>query len=280
MTVSALSRGQRPAAAIDGAPSEDIPLRVNPQVLAGANRYDAQDYASSMHVHDLHQVLYAFQGVVEVETTSAHYFLPPQRALWIPAGLAHRTKFQQVRTMSIFFDTSLLPQRDDRARVLVVGPLFRELVIYAERWSIRRRATDRIADAYFASLANLLDEWLDFETPFSIPTSQDPLVAAAMSFTAQHLAELSLRQVCQAVGLSERTLRRRFQASTGMTWRQYLLQARLLRAMALLAVGESSIVRVAASVGFESASSFTRAFTRYTGDTPTQYRTRAATESS
>ncbi|MCW2525009.1 MAG: transcriptional regulator, AraC family, partial [Frankiales bacterium] len=125
------------------------------------------------------------------------------------------------------------------------------------------------------ALSKLVDEWIDFETPFSLPTSNDPLVAGAMRYTAEHLSQVVIRDVSDAVGVSERTLRRRFQAVAGMTWQQYLLQARLLRAMSQLAVDRSSVAHVAAAVGFDSASGFTRAFTRYTGDTPTEYRNRA-----
>ena len=61
-----------------------------------------------------------------------------------------------------------------------------------------------------------------------------------------------------------------------MTWRAYLLQARLLRAMALLAEpGGRSVLDVAHRVGFGSVSAFTRAFRAATGETPSGYRRRA-----
>jgi transcriptional regulator GlxA family with amidase domain len=56
-----------------------------------------------------------------------------------------------------------------------------------------------------------------------------------MRYTRGHLAAVTPAEVGRAVGWSERTLRRRFVEATGLTWRRYLLHARLLRAMALLA---------------------------------------------
>ena len=47
-----------------------------------------------------------------------------------------------------------------------------------------------------------------------------------------------------------------------MTWKQYLHQARLIRAMALLAGSDRGVLSIAADVGFESASGFTRALLR------------------
>jgi AraC-like DNA-binding protein len=61
-----------------------------------------------------------------------------------------------------------------------------------------------------------------------------------------------------------------------MTWRRYLLESRLLHAMAALAEPGPTVLDVAISVGFESVSAFTRAFRSYTGETPTTYRRRVA----
>ncbi|WP_236705926.1 helix-turn-helix transcriptional regulator [Frankia sp. ACN1ag] len=91
-----------------------------------------------------------------------------------------------------------------------------------------------------------------------------------------HPHAATIGAVCRAVGVSERTLRRRFAASTGLTWRQYLLHSRMARAAALLSEPGPTVLDVAIAVGFDSASAFTRAFRQHTGDTPTAYRRRVA----
>jgi AraC-like DNA-binding protein len=60
-----------------------------------------------------------------------------------------------------------------------------------------------------------------------------------------------------------------------MTWRQFLFESRLLRAMTLLAEPGRTILDVANDVGF-TGSSFARAFARHTGETPSAYRRRVA----
>jgi len=85
---------------------------------------------------------------------------------------------------------------------------------------------------------------------------------------------VTLADLCSAVGASERSLRRTFLIETGNPWRQYLLESRLLQAMALLSQPGSNVLTTALSVGFQSASGFSRAFRRYTGETPYAYRRR------
>jgi AraC-like DNA-binding protein len=137
-----------------------------------------------------------------------------------------------------------------------------------------RASSDPVADTFFLALANLVIDWLEHETPLCLPTSDDQLVAAAMEYTNSHLAAVRAQDVGRAVGVSERTLRRQFRAATGMEWRRYLLESRLLRAMALLVEPGRTVMDVATDVGFDSVSAFTRAFGRYTGETPTAYRRR------
>ncbi|MGI8329457.1 AraC family transcriptional regulator [Actinomadura scrupuli] len=254
------------------ATSRWVALRGEAGVAAGSYSYEGDTAATSWHRHDLHQLEYAFEGIVEVETRAARHRLPSRQAVWIPAGLAHKSSFDKARTVSVFFDPGLVRDTAGRARVLPVEPVFREMIIYAARWPIGRPASDATADSYFETLAGLVLERLDHERPFYLPTSPDPLITAVMRYTDEHLASVSLDEVCRAAAVSERTLRRRFRTATGMTWRQYLLHSRLLHAMTLLIRRDDTVLGVATAVGFDSASAFSRAFQAYSGQTPTAFR--------
>jgi len=72
------------------------------------------------------------------------------------------------------------------------------------------------------------------------------------------------------VGISTRTLVRLFPAQTGMTFREWRQQRRLLRALELLATGVS-VTNVALEVGYENTSAFIAMFRRCLGTTPTRY---------
>jgi AraC-like DNA-binding protein/quercetin dioxygenase-like cupin family protein len=255
-----------------------VDMRGGASVRAGTFAYDGGDLITDWHSHDLHQIEYAFEGVAEVETGTAHYLLPPQQAVWIPAGLTHRTTLKRVRSVAVFFDPAMVEGADDRVRILAATPVIREMIVYAARWPIARPASDQVADAFFDALALLVVDWLAHETPLCLPTSSDPVLRAVMDYTNANLPGVTVAAACAAAGLSERSLRRQFGAATGMTWRQYVLQSRLMRAMALLTEPGRTVIDVATEIGFDSVSAFTRAFVRLTGETPTAYRRRVTTE--
>jgi AraC-like DNA-binding protein/quercetin dioxygenase-like cupin family protein len=270
MSVSARSaKSLTPAATVIDLPVERTAVR------AGTYCIEVGDgVVTGWHSHDLHQLEYAFEGVAEVQTATARYLLPPQQAVWIPAGVLHSSTLTHVKAVSVFFDPAMGGPADDRVRVLAAAPVIREMVLYARRWPAGRDSPDPMADAFFDSLVRLVVEFLDHESPLCLPTTRDPLIGAAMEYTAEHLAYVTLNDVCSSIGTSERTLRRRFLDVTGMSWRQYLQESRLLKAMALLADSEQNLLAIAMAVGFKSASAFTRAVGRYTGEAPNAYRRR------
>jgi AraC-like DNA-binding protein len=269
VTVSALSDR------VFAQPAKIIDLRRGGRALGGSYLYEGSALITGWHSHDVHQIEYAIGGVVEVETATAHYLVPPQQAAWIPVGLEHQaTMNPDVRTVAVMFDAALIDDGGDRARILAVSPLIREMMIYALKWPIERAAGDDISDTFFKTLAHLVADALDHEAPLSLPTSENPIVAAAMAFTKEHLDSVTADQVSRAVAVSERTLRRLFQDTLGLPWRTYLLHARMLRAMALLAAPGQSVQETSTAVGFDSLSSFTRAFALFSGETPSAYRRR------
>jgi AraC-like DNA-binding protein/quercetin dioxygenase-like cupin family protein len=252
-----------------------IDLRQGGHVRAGSYVYEGDRLVTGWHSHGMHQIEYAVAGVVEVETAEAHFVLAPQQAAWIPAGLTHQAVMNPaVRTVSVMFDDSLVAQAGERARIVAVSPLIREMILYAVRWPIARKAQHDGSETYFRALADLISEALDHERPLSLPTSDDPMVTAAMAYTKENLESVTVGQVCRAIAVSERTLRRQFRRAAGISWRQYLLHARLLRAMALLAVPGQTVRDVSTAVGFDSVSSFARAFAQYCGETPSSFRRR------
>jgi AraC-like DNA-binding protein len=272
MTVPADSAKDQVQAATTGL----VDLRENRRWPGGSLRYDGgEQLVTGWHFHDVHEIEYACRGMVEVKTEAGHYLLPPHQAAWIPAGLHHRTTLNAgVQTLAVLFEPRLVPVAGDRVRIIAVSALLREMMLYSVRWPISRIEPGMEADSFFQTLGHVVAEALDDEKPLHLPASNDPVVTAATDYTHAHLDHVTLRDVTRAIGVSERTLRRVFSSHLGMSWRTYLLRARVLRSMTLLAQPDRSILEVSIAVGFDDAGAFARSFARHCGESPSAYRRR------
>ena len=272
MTVSADSARDQVQAATTGL----VSLRPDNRWAGGSLRHDGgEQLVTGWHFHDVHEIEYACRGMVEVKTKAGHYLLPPHQAAWIPAGLTHQTTLNAgAQTLAVLFEPRLVPAAGDRVRIIAVSALLREMMLYSVRWPITRTEPRVEADSFFRTLGYVVGDALDDERPMNLPVSADPVVTAATDYTHAHLDRVTVSEVTRAVGVSERTLRRVFSAQLGMSWRSYLLRARVLRSMALLAQPSRSILEVSIAVGFDDVGAFARSFARHCGETPSAYRRR------
>jgi AraC-like DNA-binding protein len=98
-----------------------------------------------------------------------------------------------------------------------------------------------------------------------------------MAYTLERLeGPLGQGEVARAAGLSVRTLARRFEEEAHTSWRRFLHDARMMRAMELLALPGARVTQTALAVGFESLAAFTHAFTGYAGERPRDFRARVS----
>jgi AraC-like DNA-binding protein len=107
---------------------------------------------------------------------------------------------------------------------------------------------------------------------------QMPQVSAQVRAFLRYHADLSaitLEKTARQLCTSTRVLRRRL-LEEGATFRGLLDQARCRVACDALSQREMSILAVAESLGFSEPSAFFRAFKRWTGTTPRQFRSRAS----
>jgi len=238
---------------------------------AGAHCSDGWDVVTPWHYHDMHQLLYAFDGAVEVEGLHGHYKVPRQFAVWIPAGAVHRTTIQRIASGSVFLCPALLPCAMGTPRVIAAPALLREMVMHAMRWPLERDA-DAVSEAYFTCFARLCEGWIAEDVDLLLPSSTDAHIAAIMAHTNANIATVTLADVCREAHMSERTLRRHFKKSAGMSWEDYRQRLRICRALAALDGTAQSIGEIAADVGYENQAAFARAFRGTTGLAPREYR--------
>lgn len=98
------------------------------------------------------------------------------------------------------------------------------------------------------------------------------LLPVLMRLQARLDADLSLERVAAMAGLSPFHFHRLFKLGVGETLKAYTARVRLEQAAFRLVLHDETIVDIAIQCGFESHETFTRAFRRRFGMTPSAYR--------
>jgi AraC family transcriptional regulator len=94
-----------------------------------------------------------------------------------------------------------------------------------------------------------------------------------VDFIEENLAEnVSLAKLAQLIQLSPYHFCRAFKQSFGVPPHRYHTRRRIDRAKALLANPNESVTSIGMTIGFSETSSFTAAFRKASGMTPTAYR--------
>lgn len=85
-----------------------------------------------LHFHDRDQLVYASRGVMTVRTRNGTWVVPPQRAVWIPAGTPHTITMSGFVAMRTLYLKSHLAKGLPRdCCVINVSTLLKELILYA-----------------------------------------------------------------------------------------------------------------------------------------------------
>jgi len=108
------------------------------------------------------------------------------------------------------------------------------------------------------------------EVPFSVLSQKRAMMA--MHWFEEHLADNpSLKQVCQAVGVSTSQLRRDFAETFHLSPKRTFDDLRLKRALEILQNGNDQVERIAEQCGYLSASALSRAFKAKFGRSPSHF---------
>jgi AraC-like DNA-binding protein len=203
-----------------------------------------------------------------VNTEQGSWVIPPWRAVWIPAGTAHHVESrEQVSMRSIYVDPST---RTGLESCCVVGvtPLLRELILHAVTLP---RVYD-IGSPDERIMLVLLEQLKALPVAsLHLPMPRDRrLLKIARGLLDNPADQRGLSEWAKEVGAGTRTLSRLFPLETGMQFRNWQQQVRLLEALRLLAAG-NPVTNVAFDVGYDSPSAFVSMFKRALGRTPSQY---------
>lgn len=218
------------------------------------------------HSHPQHQLAWTRRGVLGVAVDDTYWVLPPTRALWLPAGIVHRTGATRDAVLcSLYLEPDRCGLDWTEPTPVGVDGLLAHLIGYLSRDDLADDVRLR-AEAVVLDLLHPLPVM-----PIDVPRPVDERVCAvADTLFADPADPRSLEAHARAVGVSRRTLTRLFVHDTGMSFDRWRTHVRLRAALPLLAEGRS-VSRVAHAVGYATPSAFLAAFRRTVGTSPGRY---------
>jgi AraC family transcriptional regulator len=205
-----------------------------------------------------------------------------RKFVFVPAGHDYRDWHEPstaARMAFFYFDPAELPVvRDGGATTLAPRLFFEDLYLFATAQKLVGliEGPESENNCYIEALGRVLIHELIRLDHGSTPRVRGGLAGwqqrIVTGYVEDHLADpISLADLAELVGLSSYHFCRAFRQSFGVPPHRYHTSRRIDRAKALLAKPAPSVTDIGLMVGFGETSSFSAAFRKATGLTPTAY---------
>ncbi len=222
------------------------------------------------HAHGWNQVVYAISGVLTVAVEGRSFVISPEQAVWLPTGWRHRVGSllgANFRSLWIAHEAGRgLPAGPT---VFGVTPLLKALIVEATEIDGQE---DR--DGYASRVTDLILYQLRCVRPLPgalpWPRAGSSLTTLCEALYADPADPRGPELWGRELGMSERTLSRRFEAEMGMSFRSWRRLLRLFKAVELLG-GGLDVTQTAMELGYGSTSAFVYAFRTGMGCSPQAY---------
>ena len=235
-------------------------------LIVRAQSLPAKSYFAE-HSHGWNQLVYAIAGALTVNAEGKSVVISPEQAVWLPTGTRHSVgSLMGAEFRSLWVADNATRDVTSRITLIQVSALLRALIVEAASLEEDRHYADRVTA--------LILEQLRRATPIAgaLPWPTHPALLAlcehlyADPADARHGDDWGHK-----IGMSPRTLTRRFESEVGMSLRSWRQRLRLFRAIELLG-SDLPITEIALSLGYSSASAFIFMFRSEMGVSPLQYR--------
>ncbi|MFT4118943.1 AraC family transcriptional regulator [Bradyrhizobium sp.] len=251
-------------------------VRGNHRSTAGVHLV-ARDYPKGLrldaHMHREAQLLYAARGTMQVTTPGGRWLVPPDRAVWVPAGLEHAIDvLADIEMRTLYFDLPWLKrqQRHEglaREFVVRVSPLLHQaiLALFDPRNASER--TELLIRLVMLELHQAEDSATFVPLPRELRCRR-----AAMIVLDDPTGLHDIDSLAREVGTSARTLSRLFSSETQLSFKSWCQRARIAAAIQKLSTDANvSVKQLATQLGYASVPAFSAAFRQVTGRTPTEF---------
>lgn len=235
-----------------------------------AKTYKRGEY-NPAHSHDRGQLLFAEKGVMLVDSGEKQWIIPPQRALWLPAGEVHAFNLlSQTDLRTVYFSRDFIRAACDgrvleHIHVIEVTPFVRQIIgqLFENRFN---QETQKLMAQVLLRILNETEA-----LPVDLPMPRDEkLHRIALDILINNDWDASLSQLAARAAMSERTFTRFFTADTGYSFRTWKQRARVFASFDMLSDG-IPVKQIAYQLGFSCPASFISSFRTITGRTPATF---------
>jgi AraC-like DNA-binding protein len=246
--------------------SKGVLARSVARPVSALARSDKAGVVISLHRHSRHQLIYAISGVMTIQAKQSIWIVPPSHALWVPANVEHSIRMDtSVEMRTLYFQPRSIAMSEKDCSVLAVTPLLRELIVRAMAVAPHYKigsSDERLMQLMADEVSQLIGR------QFSLRMPTDRRLQHLCEHVLRDLSQtLTIEQLGQLVGLSERSVIRLFTVETGLTPSRWRQQARLMHAFVLTERG-LSMTRISVDLGYSSVSAFSKMFSKVFGQTP------------
>ena len=221
------------------------------------------------HMHHWNQMVYAISGVLTAAVEGRSFVISPEQAVWLPTGLRHRVgSLLGAEFRSLWIADEAGRGLPDSPTVFGVSPLLQALIVEAAE--IEKQEDH---DGYAGRITDLILDQLRRARPLpgALPWPRGgSLAALCEALYADPADPRGSEEWGRELGMSGRTLARRFEAEVGMSLRSWRRRLRLFKAIELLG-GGLGVTRTAMELGYGSTSAFVYAFRTEMGCGPQAY---------
>ncbi len=247
------------------------------------------------HLHPMYEIYYLLNGARRMFFDGSIYVLNRGDLIFIPMNTIHKTTHTNdkphERIVITFNDKPITDIKSIQPEISLKKIFYPEPVVhlsginkyYAEE-IMERMLTEYGRQDEFSDLSikNYLQELIIFlirsrnhkknEYSRSIGTTDRLMESAAKYIRDNCSKNLSLEEVAGYVNISPTYFSKKFKASTGFGYREYLIIVRIREASAMLLETNKSITEIALECGFNNSSYFGDVFKRIKGVSPFVYR--------
>lgn len=221
-----------------------------------------------LHSHKKGQLVVASHGSVMCRAPGGLWIVPPQGAVWIPAGVLHSNCVSDYGKVYVVFIDPKASNLPSTCCTFTISSLVRELIhrlaVFPPLYPVEG-PTSRLGRV-------LLDELVQISTEeMYLPISTDSRLQHLAATLLNNPGDRStVQELAARYAMSERTFARLVLKETGMTFGRWRQRLHILVALQRLSAG-SSVQTVSVDLGYETPSAFITMFKKTMGNSPRRF---------